>query len=101
MPLHGLSEVEQAAWEEIMTRASSAEVICIIRPKEPGGQSEVITLEDVSPEFARALAARQACCAGTHISLTWICAGGFAAVGIIVRSGHRPDGCHAFAAQAA
>ena len=54
-----LSEVEQAAWEEIMTRASSAEVICIIRPKEPGSQSEVITLEDVSPEFARALAARK------------------------------------------
>jgi S1-C subfamily serine protease len=55
----GLSEVEQAAWEEIMTRASTAEVICIIRPKEPGGQSEVITLDDVSPEFVRALAARR------------------------------------------
>jgi len=55
----GLNEVEQAAWEEIMTRASKAEVICIIRPKEPGGQSEVITLDDVSPEFVRALAGRQ------------------------------------------
>jgi len=55
----GLNEIEQAAWEEIMTRASKAEVICIIRPKEPGGQSEVITLDDVSPEFVRALAGRK------------------------------------------
>jgi thiol-disulfide isomerase/thioredoxin len=55
----GLSAVEQAAWEEIMSRAAGAEVICIIRPKEPGGQSEVITLDDVSPEFVRALTARQ------------------------------------------
>jgi S1-C subfamily serine protease len=55
----GLNEAEQAAWEEIMTRASTAEVICIIRPKEPGGQSEVITLDEVSPEFVRALAARR------------------------------------------
>jgi thiol-disulfide isomerase/thioredoxin len=54
----GLSAVEQAAWEEIMTRAATAEVICIIRPKEPGGQSEVITLDEVSPEFVRALAER-------------------------------------------
>jgi S1-C subfamily serine protease len=54
-----LNAVEQAAWEEIMTRAATAEVICIIRPKEPGGQSEVITLDDVSPEFVRALAERQ------------------------------------------
>lgn len=55
----GLNDVEQAALEEILTRASTAEVICIIRPKEPGGQSEVITLDDVSPEFVRALAERQ------------------------------------------
>jgi thiol-disulfide isomerase/thioredoxin len=55
----GLSDAEQAAWEEIMTRASTAEVICIVRPKEPGGQSEVITLDDVSPEFVRALATRR------------------------------------------
>ncbi len=54
-----LSDVEQAALEEIMARASTAEVICIIRPKQPGGQSEVITLDDVSPEFVRALAERQ------------------------------------------
>lgn len=55
----GLATAEQAAWEEIMNRAATHEVICIIRPKEPGGQSEVITLDDVSPEFARALLARQ------------------------------------------
>jgi hypothetical protein len=54
-----LSETEQAAWDEIMSRAAKYEVVCIIRPKEPGGQSEVITLDDVSPEFARALAERQ------------------------------------------
>jgi hypothetical protein len=55
----GLNAVERAAWEEIMARAATAEVICIIRPKEPGGQSEVITLDNVSPEFVRALAERQ------------------------------------------
>ena len=31
----------------------------IVRPKTPGGQSEVITLDNVSPEFVRALAERQ------------------------------------------
>jgi S1-C subfamily serine protease len=61
----GLNAVEQAAWEEIMSRATTAEVICIIRPKEHGGQSEVITLDDVSPEFVRALAARQRAGEGT------------------------------------
>lgn len=58
-PPAGLSTVEQAAWEEIMSRAGTSEVICIIRPKEPGGQSEVITLDRVSPDFVRALAARR------------------------------------------
>jgi thiol-disulfide isomerase/thioredoxin len=53
-----LNGEERAAWEEIMSRAATHEVICIIRPKEPGGQSEVITLDSVSPEFARALASR-------------------------------------------
>ena len=48
--------VEQAAWDEIMNRAATSEVICIIRPKQPGGQSEVITLDGMSPEFVRALA---------------------------------------------
>ena len=54
-----LSATELAAWEEIMSRAATHEVVCIIRPKEPGGQSEIITLDNVSPEFVRALAARQ------------------------------------------
>ena len=58
-PPGGLNALEQAALEEIMARAASAEVICIIRPKDPGGQSEVITLDDVSPEFVRALTERQ------------------------------------------
>jgi thiol-disulfide isomerase/thioredoxin len=53
-----LNPVEQAAWEEIMSRAATAEVICIIRPKEPGGKSEVITLNGVSRDFVRALADR-------------------------------------------
>lgn len=55
-----LNPTEQAAWEEIMSRASESEVICIIRPKEPGAKSEVITLSGVSPEFVRALAAQSA-----------------------------------------
>jgi hypothetical protein len=42
-----------------MTRAATHEVICIVRPKEPGGQSEVISLDNVSPEFIRALAAKR------------------------------------------
>ena len=53
-----LNASEQAAWEEVMRRAASSEVICIIRPKQPGGQSEVITLDNVSADFVRALASR-------------------------------------------
>jgi hypothetical protein len=49
--------VEQANWDEIMSRAVTSEVICIIRPKQPGGKSEVITLDNMSPEFVEALAA--------------------------------------------
>jgi hypothetical protein len=55
----GLNATEQAAWEEIMSRASSYEVVVIVRPNEPGGQSEIITLDSVSPAFAKALAERQ------------------------------------------
>ena len=54
----GCIVVEQAAMEEIMTRAVDAEVICIIRPREPGGKSEVISLDRVSPEFIQALEQR-------------------------------------------
>src|SRR6185295_7471412 len=59
-----LSANENAALEEIMARASSSEVVCIIRPKDAGGKSEVITLDNVSPEFVRELAKRSAA-AGT------------------------------------
>jgi thiol-disulfide isomerase/thioredoxin len=55
----GLSQAEQAAWEEIMSRTATSEVICIIRAKESNGQSEVITLDSVSPDFVRALAERR------------------------------------------
>ena len=57
-PQPGLNQVEQAALEEIMGRATDAEVVCIIRPRDAGGKSEVITLDRVSPEFVRALAER-------------------------------------------
>jgi S1-C subfamily serine protease len=55
-PIALANPVEEAAWDEIMNRAATSEVICIIRPKQPGGQSEVITLDGMSPEFVRALA---------------------------------------------
>jgi hypothetical protein len=55
----GLNQAEQAAWDEIVKRAAQSEVIVIVRPKEAGGQSEVITLDNVSPEFVRALTERQ------------------------------------------
>jgi hypothetical protein len=51
-----LNPAEQAAWEELMKSASTSEVVCIIRPKDPGGKSEVITLDRVSPDFVRAIA---------------------------------------------
>lgn len=57
-PPAGLNAVEQAAFGELMSRASTSEVVCIVRPHEPGGKSEVITLQSVSPEFVRALAER-------------------------------------------
>lgn len=55
-PANGLSPAEQAALEEILRRRVDAEVVCIIRPKDPSGKSEVITLDRVSPEFVQALA---------------------------------------------
>jgi len=50
-----LNAVEQAALEEIQRRGIDSEVICIIRPHSPDGKSEVITLQNASPEFVRAL----------------------------------------------
>ena len=51
-----LSASEQAALEELQRRGLKSEVICIIRPQDPSGKSEVITLNHVSPEFVRRLA---------------------------------------------
>jgi thiol-disulfide isomerase/thioredoxin len=59
-PPRTLSETEQAALEEIMTRAASSEVIFIVRPKDGNGQCEVIHMDSVSPEFLRALRQRSA-----------------------------------------
>ncbi len=50
-----LSPNEQATLEEIRQRGANSEVICIIRSHDPAGKSEVITLNNVSPEFVRAL----------------------------------------------
>jgi S1-C subfamily serine protease len=61
----GLAPVEQAALEEIMRRAADSEVVCIIRPKDPAGKSEVITLDHVSPEFVKALAEHTSMVSGT------------------------------------
>ena len=50
-----LSLSEQAALEEIRQRGTDSEVICIIRPRDPGGKSEVITLPNASGAFVEAL----------------------------------------------
>lgn len=50
-----LAPVEQAALSEIADRAAESEVVVIVRPKQPGGQSEVLKLDRVSPEFVNAL----------------------------------------------
>ena len=58
-PPNGLTAAEQATLEEISKRATQAEVICIVRPHEPNGRSEVITLQNASPAFVAALSALQ------------------------------------------
>jgi hypothetical protein len=55
----GLSEAEQSAFEEIMKRGVASEVLIIVRPKTAGGQSDIITLDNVSPEFVHALQAQR------------------------------------------
>ena len=50
-----LPSVERAALIEIARRATQSEVVVIIRPREPGGASEIIKLDQVSPEFVEAL----------------------------------------------
>ncbi len=54
-----LSAAEQASFDEIMKRSTSAEVVVIVRPKSPGAESEIITIGDASPGFVHALEARQ------------------------------------------
>ncbi|MEM9186275.1 MAG: trypsin-like peptidase domain-containing protein [Planctomycetota bacterium] len=51
----GVTAAELAALEELSHRAAVSEVVCVIRPKEAGGKSEVITLDRVSPAFLQAL----------------------------------------------
>jgi S1-C subfamily serine protease len=50
-----LSPQDQAMLEEISRRGVDSEVICIIRPREAGGRSEVIKLDRASPALVRAL----------------------------------------------
>jgi hypothetical protein len=50
-----LNSVEQAAYDEIVKSASTSKVFCIIRSKETGGESDVITLDSVSPDVVRSL----------------------------------------------
>jgi len=50
-----LDPQEQAAIQELHRRSVESEVICIIRPRTPGGRSEVIKLDKASPAFVRAL----------------------------------------------
>ncbi|MAT69181.1 MAG: hypothetical protein CMJ58_06610 [Planctomycetaceae bacterium] len=57
-----LSPVERATLEELANRSGDSEVICIIRPQQPGGKSEVITVSGASPAFVGAL--QQAAAAG-------------------------------------
>jgi hypothetical protein len=60
--VHAMTPAERAALEEIRRRGADSEVICIIRSHDPAGKSEVITLNNASPAFVRALsdpAARQ------------------------------------------
>ncbi len=54
-----MSNVERAALSEIATRAADSEVVLVIRPKTPGGKSEILTLDSVSPQFLQALQAMQ------------------------------------------
>ncbi|QDS97371.1 trypsin-like peptidase domain-containing protein [Adhaeretor mobilis] len=61
-----LSAVEQAALQEIQQRGAQSEVVCIIRPKTPGGKSQVITLDNASEAFVGALEQRAASVPARH-----------------------------------
>ncbi len=50
-----LSPVEQSTMQEIVRQAADSEVVLMIRPKTPGGTTEVLTLDSSSPEFVAML----------------------------------------------
>jgi thiol-disulfide isomerase/thioredoxin len=50
-----LSPQDQAVLDEINRRGADSEVICIIRPREPGGRSDVIKIDRASPALVQAL----------------------------------------------
>jgi hypothetical protein len=54
-----LNSADQASFDEITKRSATSEIVIIVRPKTAGGQSEVITLDNASPELVHALEARQ------------------------------------------
>lgn len=54
-PIGRLTDVEAAALSEIQARSQDAEVICIIRPKDPNAKSEVIVLDSASRQFIERL----------------------------------------------
>jgi S1-C subfamily serine protease len=54
-----LKAIEQATLEEVVGRAATKKVTCIIQSDEPGVENEIITIENVSNEFVEALAARR------------------------------------------
>jgi hypothetical protein len=58
-PAQNLNPADQASFDEIIKRSATSEIVVIVRPKTPGGQSEVITLDNASPDLVRALEARQ------------------------------------------
>jgi thiol-disulfide isomerase/thioredoxin len=63
-----LSPIEGAALEEIAQRAIDSEVVVVIRPKQPGGRSEILTLERVSPQFVEQLRRLQTSGGGNRLA---------------------------------
>lgn len=55
-PAAGLSSQEQAVLEEIRRRGVESEIVCIIRPKNGEGASDVIKIPSASPALVEALA---------------------------------------------
>ncbi|TWT88749.1 Thioredoxin [Pseudobythopirellula maris] len=55
--LSRLAPVERATLEEIAARASDSEVVLLIRPKTPDGQTEVITIDSASSRFVETVRA--------------------------------------------